>query len=701
MTYTQEQQDIIHSNDQHIVVVANAGTGKTTTIIEKIKYLLDNKRTFANRIMLTSFSRVAASELYGKASESFGREYADQMSIGTIHSICYKIVMENLKLLGFSTLIVRGDSYLTAIALNRHPGVFESKKDATQSTATYRRYLIDGVYPKRLGDDKFNALVEAQEIMESNNGVLFDDLLLKSVLLLEKNEDIRKNWQSKFDWIMCDEVQDTNELQWKIVGLLSSSKTKTVMIGDAKQNIYQFRGCSYEYLEDYRNKVNAKIFPLTETFRFGQPFADVSNRVVDNLIVPDAYKKHTVTKIDRNTKPEFVQLSEDDQLSNCVEKVRAFIDSGYSYKDMNVVYRYNKEAIPFMKQFMKEKIPFVIKSGDIFERIELKFVMQSVGLLYNFNLNDCISLFSMYSDFVGDKTLTTIYNSIESSTTVIEFLEKAMKTKISGVGAYKKRSLKSMLDRFNDLSVYIKTETNIPRIASIMNIEETKFMLKEEENKNQGNPSEDRMEFLSFFDECFRDSKKESLIDWYNDLVTNGHKVAEKQKDAVNLKTIHGCKGQTLPIVFFISNKIGDSRFVKEEKDLEAEKFCLYVALTRAEKQLIVYNSDPVRFRFPFIFPEEWQEQIKTLVQNEENTSPESTTSNVQETLSKSPSLSDRVIKECFQVTHVTPKAILFSFGKHSFWAPKSSVSFKNNRYFLNKWVVSKNNIERFMEDYK
>jgi superfamily I DNA/RNA helicase len=85
--------------------------------------------------MLTSFSRVAASELYGKASESFSREYADQMSIGTIHSICYKIVMENLKLLGFSTLIVRGDSYLTAIALNRHPGVIESKNNGLRDYA--------------------------------------------------------------------------------------------------------------------------------------------------------------------------------------------------------------------------------------------------------------------------------------------------------------------------------------------------------------------------------------------------------------------------------------------------------------------------------------------------------------------------------------------------------------------------------------
>ena len=97
MLYTEEQKNIITSLDKHLVVVANAGTGKTTTIIEKIKYLIDNKLTEASKIMLTSFSRVAASELYEKAIKSVGTYKADQMQIGTIHAICYKIVMENLK----------------------------------------------------------------------------------------------------------------------------------------------------------------------------------------------------------------------------------------------------------------------------------------------------------------------------------------------------------------------------------------------------------------------------------------------------------------------------------------------------------------------------------------------------------------------------------------------------------------------------
>lgn len=695
MIYTQEQQNIIRSKDKHVVVIANAGTGKTTTIIEKIKYLIEHENVKPYTIMLTSFSRVAASELYEKAVKSVGQVKADQLHIGTIHSICYKILIENIKLLNISKIDITFEAYLTAIVFNKHTNLFVSKKDATEAVSAFRKYLLDGKYPNRIGDDKFNAVKEAQELVESWGKFLFDDLLIKAVYLLEKYPEIRNKWQNTFDYIFCDEVQDTNEIQWKIISILSSDHTNTVVIGDAKQSLYGFRGCSYLFLEEYRKKVNASVCTLTETFRFGQPFADVSNKIIDSLDIDEVYKKHTVTKIDRTTKPEFKQLSADDQVNDVVERIKQNLLEGYSYKDLNVVYRYNKESIPFMKAFIKNKIPFVVKTGDVFERIELKFVINALMLLKSFNISDCITFFSMYSDFVGDKTLTSIYEKINNPTDILDFLTKIEKTEIAKVGPQKRKSLNKMKDRFEELQKIVKNNS-IPEVADVMDMGMTKFMLKELEAANQGNPSEDRKEFLHFFQECFQDSQQESIIDWYNDILLNGHKVQEKEKNDVYLKTIHGCKGQTLPIVYFIANKIAYADYTKTPEDFESEKFCLYVAITRAEKQLCIYVNNPVSFAFPFIFPDEWIKQIEILKENNVNPFEQK----VEEKISKVESVkaSDKKIKSRFTIKHSTEKAICFSDNSKQFWVPIMYITKKDDDYYICDWIVKKNNYSDYVE---
>ncbi len=698
MLYTEEQKKIITSSDKHLVVVANAGTGKTTTIIEKIKYLLDNKLTEASKIMLTSFSRVAASELYEKAVKSVGLFAANSMQIGTIHSICYKVIMENLNFLNIKNIDIKSESYLTAVVYNRHSNIYSTKKEIAKDVAKYRKYLFDKEYPKEVGDDRFNAIHDCQQILEAEGKFLYDDLLLKTIELFTKHPEIRREWQNKFEWIITDESQDNSKPQWEIIELLINDKTNTVVIGDAKQNIYQFRGCSYIFLEDYRKKMNAKVLPLTQTFRFGQSFADLSNKVIDNLELDDTYKKHTVTKVERNTKPEFKRLSSIEQTVDVVERVKEFLESGYSYKDMNVVYRYNKEAIPFMKAFIKNKIPFSVKSGDVFERQEIQFVINALRLMKSFTINDCNILFSMYSDFIGDKTLTTLYKEVKhDDMTAISFLDEALKADIQGIGYVKRKSLSNMKNRLTALNNYLQTkENNIPTIASILNMDETKFMIKETENANSGNPSEDREDFLYFFQDCFKDSGKDDILEWYNDTILNGHRIKEKDSNSIALKTIHGCKGQTLPIVFFIVDGIADKRFYREDVDIEPEKFVLYVGLTRAEKNMIIYVANPVEFRFKFIFPEDWQKQIEMLKQNganslEENKSPDPKISSV---VGKS----DKRLKENVMIKHTTEKAVMFALGTKTFWIPTQFVSSKEGRYYLTNWVVSKNNLNMYVE---
>jgi superfamily I DNA/RNA helicase len=1006
---TLEQKSIVESEDQHILVVANAGTGKTATITKKIHYLLE-KNSLPQKMLVSSFSKVAAQELYEKIVKEIGQAKADMMFIGTLHALCYKIVLENLDLLGMKSLTIVGESFITAIAFNRHANIFDKKKEAASYTAMYRKYLTDRIYPKGIDDNKFNAIVEAQEIIESQGKYVFDDLILKTIYLFEKHSEIKRSWQDKFDNLMLDEClpyytpihladgsykfvgdivenkesievlsynennqqqekckitgwsrtpnkkqlvkircyirngvsinnfvvctvdhkiftytrgwveagsikigdilqietsahkdsrykitdkgkkhlqtlmnidgkakrnsiignksfkwigkerslkktrqgngrgptvhqkflydelsthinscwqmegivripkdlrkkynasccykidvfnessklcievdgdshkyrreadlkkdtvltelgykvlryenkdifhkidtiveeisknviskdciiqapvvsvdfsstkenyvyditvdkchnfyangvlvhncQDNSPLQWKFIKLLRNEKTKTIIVGDAKQNIYAFRGCSFTYMDTWRKEVNAKVFTLTETFRFGKPFAELSNKVIDNLEIDDIYKSKTVTNVKCDNEPVFKCLGIESQTKDVVEQLTSFLDSGFSYKDLSVVYRYNKESIPFIKTFLKLRIPFEIKSGDVFERAELKFIILCMRLVKHFNISDCIDFFSLYSDFVGDKTLTSIYKEVGETKNIYDFTDQASKTDIRGVGGVKKKSLEAMSTRFINLKSYIirsNPNLNFTDIANIMDMSETKFMLKDREAEENGQPPEDRMEFLSFFYENYKGSDKKDIAEWYDDCLINGHKLKESEKNKIQLKTIHGCKGQSLPIVFLIANRICDTRFIHEPEDVENEKFVLYVSLTRAEKHMYIYIDNIVGFKFNFILPES---MIQT---NDSIDGEDSLTLKLKENYSKNKRSYRNCLKASCVVTRSTDKAIMFSFNGKSFWTPTSTVGYNEGRYFILDWILKKNQFMNYVEKY-
>jgi len=718
---TEEQKLIVQNDDQHILCVANAGTGKTFTVIEKLDHLINKQNILPERILLTSFSRVASNELYEKALKKVGIQKADKIMIGTLHAICYKVVLENLDKCNLKAINIVNESYLSAIAFNKHPDIFKARKEAVKVTSMYRRELLLGKEqrPDRMGLAEFNAIKEAQTIMEADNKILFDDLMIKTVQLFNKYPEINKTWTDKFDIIICDEVQDTNLIQWTIIDLLRTFETRTMMVGDAKQNIYAFRGCQHGYMTQHRTRNNSKVFTLSETFRFGQNFANLSNRIIENLELDSIYKKETVTNVDCTNEPEFHALSTESQVQFIFEDIVKKQASGISYKDFNIVYRYNKESLPFMKKFIEERIPFETKSGDIFERAELKFVLRSYGLLKDFRISDCIELFGMFPNFIGDKTLTKVYNDCPAKGSVIELLDFAVRFDIEGVGFKKKQSLSEMKARFNALNRYIHSEIqDRPQfidIANIMNMDETKFMLKEsEENEN---PSEDRYAFLDFFQENYNKSECKNPLDWFTEVSLNGHKVKEKVNDKVQLKTIHGCKGQSLPIVYLVANRICDPMFINNEEDIENEKYVLYVSCTRAESYLGIFINSPESFRFNFIYNKDWKEKytteegkplresgVRRRVGVDSQTGVYSIPDNIMSQIKdnykiKKKNYKSMINEKCIPVSN-TERAIQFSQRGENIWLPISLLGYDDNRFFLEDWVITKNKYGKYVEKY-
>ena len=626
LNLTKEQLDIILSSSQHLIVAANAGCGKTSTMIQKIKYLVNNRNIIPSKIMLTSFSRTASAELKEKVSGVLPEYQAAQITIGTLHSICYRILLEYKQLLGISTIDLVDENYLGTCTFNiqcqRNLEIFKSKSDAVSAAMKYRRNLISRIDGKEeIPTAVYDIVDEAQGQLLPLGKLLYDDLILKVLELFEKYPEVKKTVARRYDCIITDECQDLSYIQWKIIRELIHEDTITCCIGDAKQNIYGFRGASYKYMEEFQKDYKAKILPLTETFRFGQPLADLSNKVVDVLTLDPSYKGLTKTNIKHTSDPKFLFCDKDKQVSHIIKDLKAKIASGsYLYKDLNILYRLNKEAFPLMKEFIREAIPFEVKAGDIFQRSELVFVLKVFHLYKEFNLADCIDLLDYYSNDVGDKSLNTIYTSIGKVTSAADFFNKAATIKIKGIGSKKSQAITDMGSRFVHIQEYLRKtleqggKLDLLKIATIMDMQECKFMWQSTGDKSEDpiDISAERWDYLNFFQEIYQDSSFMDLLEWYQDVALDGYCGDKKKEDVdkVQLKTTHGSKGQSLPVVYLLGNEFFNSFQVRDLKQYIDENFVLYVASTRAEKELFVYVDNPYKSEMSTIFPSGWNSDL-------------------------------------------------------------------------------------------
>lgn len=688
---TQEQERIINSKDDHILVVANAGCGKTFTIIERLNFLINEEGIDPKRILLTSFSKIANAELYEKVEKRLGNHIANNISIGTIHAFCYRIMQENLSFFGMNKIDIVSESYLSSVAYNQFPDVFDSKKDALKYSYVYRNELSRGCLFKDFSYPMREAFKSAQVIMEENNKLLYDDLMIKSLYLFSKKEEIRQEWSNKFDYIILDESQDTSKLQWDIVESLLHEKTKSMIVGDVKQNIYGFRGASYKFMNEYKDNHKSAVYSLSETFRYGENFAQVSNVIVDNLTeIEDIYRIKTKTNVKCENKPEFIFMDTSKQIDNIIQDIKSKNAEGYKYSDMNIVYRYNKESQEFVKRLIIEQIPFEVKAGDIFKRSEIIFIKNVCSLIDEFDYSVCTEVMKAYPNFVGDKTLNRIFREIGHIPSIDYLIDQFEDLQVDSIGYVRKKALLEFKNNIVITKNYLnscKDKPSISMIAQSMNINQTKFMM-DFSNEEGKDIKDEAWEFIEFFEESFIESEFNSVNDWYEFNMLNHFNFDGSKKDAVQLKTIHGCKGQSLPIVYLLLNRVADPMFIDEDKLLD-EKFVLYVATTRAEKYFKMYINDVSKFRFNFIFPQEFLDNC--LKQGTDVIDSKILEARYNRSMYKHHFTND------YKIVRKTEKAIMVSNNAKSFWIPLSAASMKDNKIYVLDWIVKNNKLENYV----
>ncbi len=615
-----KQREAASQIDGSILILAGAGSGKTRTITYRIANMIENNGISPYSILALTFTNKASNEMKERITSLIGDE-AKKCTISTFHAFGLRLLRVYYDYIGYEENITVYDTDDQKKAIEELDKRYNLLNDMDMDIGTLIGYfsnfkefeLVDDInameqallkHPKKQYIiDFFNYY---ERFLKENNAIDFADILYLTKKLLE-NKEILNKVQERYKYIMVDEYQDTNQIQFRIIEMIASKYENICVVGDDNQSIYKFRGADIRNILSFNKTYpNAKTIRLEQNYRSTKVIIDSSNKVID------CNKAKTDKQLwTANEKGELIKVlqcrnnyAEGERV--CFE-IKNLIKKGYSYNDITILYRTNAQSRIFEDKFLKENIPFKIFGGlSFYDRLEIKDMISFLKLFYN--PNDDIALMRVLNTpkkRIGDVSLERLREFAEKyDISLFESLRYAKEINLTNVAKEEiekfyfliKRSqsklesgteIVKILENFLEETHYFDfIQSNIKYRENYEdrceNIEEFKLLITEMEDKSSDNG--DKLGML--LEEI---SLKKSIRD------------EEESLNAVKLMTIHNSKGLEFPVVFIVGmvKDIFPSFRCQTEDDLEEERRICYVALTRAKKELylsfyterIMYNK--------------------------------------------------------------------------------------------------------------
>ena len=621
-----KQREAASQIDGSILILAGAGSGKTRTITYRIAHMIENVGISPYSILAVTFTNKAAKEMRERVEELVG-DIAKACTISTFHSFGMRLLRMYAKEAGYNSnftiydtddqkrivkAILKGQN----ISLN---GVKLTERDIVSMISKVKEEIktLDeySVMNKQIVEvyDKYN-----RALLESN-AMDFSDILLNTYKLLQKPEILEKV-QNKYKYIMIDEYQDTNNLQYKIIDLIARKSSNLCVVGDENQSIYGFRGANILNILNFEtNYNNAKIIKLEENYRSTTTILDAANELIKNNKSSKDKKLWT-----QNGKGDLIKVlacdNARDEVSRIIEIIKENHQNGIAYRDMTILYRTNAQSRVFEEGFLRYSIPHKVFGGiSFYSRAEIKDIIAYLSIIVNpqdeLNLQRIINVPKRK---VGEKGVEKIIAyARENNLNLLEALSHIKE--ISGLTAVGKEKLLEMYDIIKELKDLSYTETASYIVQTL--IDKIKYIDYIKENYDD---AEARIENIDEFKNSILELENVVGELRLNEYLENVSLVSatddlEEKSDYVKLMTIHNSKGLEFPIVFLVGfeNEIfPGSRAMFEEKEMEEERRLCYVALTRAEKKLylshatirFVYGQD--RLSTPSVFLKEIPEKL-------------------------------------------------------------------------------------------
>lgn len=599
-----QQKAVLHTEGP-LLLLAGAGSGKTRTIIHRISYIIQSGKAKPWEILALTFTNKAAQEMKDRISKMAVADVKD-IWMSTFHSLCAKLLRFHSNLLGYDRNFVIYDSadQKTLMKeclkeLNIDEKMYNPSSVLSVISNAKEKGKSPQIYEKESqGDFREEKISEIynlyQQKLTNNNAMDFDDLIMNTLFLFQRNKDVLSYYQDKFKYILVDEYQDTNAIQYELVSLLAAKYKNICVCGDDDQSIYGFRGADIRnILEFERDFENAHIIRLEQNYRSSNVIVEAANALIKNN--SERKSKNMWTENQSDELIELMQLNNEREEAEYIsDKIKELADnSKYSYGDFTILYRTNAQSRVFEESFMRRGIPYQIIGGlKFYARMEIKDILSYLILLEN--PKDDIAfkrIINVPKRGIGNATINKIQE-------FADFKEKSLFEVILNVDELVGLS-KSVMMKLEDFSTIMKTlitlrdSTNLSDLINkTITLSGYMDMLKENKLDNSQNRIENLQELVSSAVEFENNSDDVSLRAFLENvsLVAEVDNLSNEQGQVI-LMTLHNSKGLEFPVVFMAGLEEGifpHSRSLDNDTELEEERRLCYVGITRAMEKLCI-----------------------------------------------------------------------------------------------------------------
>ena len=603
-----EQREAVFCTEGPLLMLAGAGTGKTRSLTHRIAYLIEEAGVNPWNILAITFTNKAADEMRERACNLVGVG-SENLWISTFHATCSRILRRHIDLIGYDrnfTIYDANDQKSLMKEVMKSMKIdnkqfpekavlseISAAKDECKSPSDYKNEFADDFRSKKIGE----IYEQYQKRLRENNALDFDDLLVKTVELFQTNPDILEYYQDRFRYIMVDEYQDTNTVQFIFVSLLARKYRNLCVVGDDDQSIYKFRGANiYNILNFEKIFPDARVIRLEQNYRSTKNILDAANGVIVNNKGRKEKKLWT-----ENVQGELVHFKQYDteyeEAEGVVSRINFLAMRGVAYEDMAILYRTNAQSRIFEEKLKQRGIPYAIVRGiSFYDRKEIKDLMSYLKVVDS-GMDDLAvkRIINVPKRGIGQTTVDRIQAyAIQNQISFLEAVFQADCIPDLGRATSKIKKFGEMIRNFRDYSM----ENDISELLSyIIDVTGYKNDLEAEGTDESRSRLEDIDELFNdiiYFEDTQEDPNLTDFLaekDMYT--LNAGIDNLEQDSNKVLLMTLHNAKGLEFSNVFLGGMEEGvfpgyGAMISGDETEIEEERRLCYVGITRAKERLFL-----------------------------------------------------------------------------------------------------------------
>ena len=587
-----EQLEAVKAVEGPVMVFAGAGTGKTRALTARIAYMIKEKNIMPYNILAITFTKKATNEMRERVSTIIG-EQAKYINISTIHALCAKLLRSGIEAIGYKKdfeIIDDEDALKIINEIYKNENIdrkYFSPKSALNVIGNYK--IHNNMRLFALQEKVYNCY---QKYLKEHNLVDFNDLLILTKEVLLKDLEYLKYLRGKYQYILVDEFQDTNPIQYDIIKLLAGEKANLFVVGDDDQSIFSFTGATvdnmYLFLDDYPK--TQKII-LDQNYRSSNAILKGANSVIAN----NNNREKKSLKGQNEGSFQDVVINEayyfEDEARYVVNEIKALIKKGYDYRDIAIIYRNNVISRNFELACIENKIPYSIYGGvSYLKRREIKDIVSYLKFIIDpNNINHFKRIINQPARGIGEKTIVKVLDIMQDKQ--VDLFEAIT---VANVAAPSSKT--AALKEFKEMILDFKEKINELSLQEFYDylLEKTGYlaMAKEEDENNESNRVGNLQEFKSillkveanFLDEDL--TNEEKLKRSFDEIILDESLGDNESKKGIILSTVHSVKGLEFKVVFVTALEEGIFPALRDESDIEEERRVAYVAFTRAKERI-------------------------------------------------------------------------------------------------------------------